>query len=69
MRTPDDDRDLTPAAIARALVIFAAVLATGVLVVVVASSLGADALEPGVVVAAAVAALLSVLLVVRHRHD
>jgi hypothetical protein len=68
MRTPEE-RDVTTLVIARTIAIFVVVLGAGVLLLVVAAQLGADALETGVVVVAALAALLSLVFVVRHRHD
>lgn len=68
MRTPEE-RDVTTLVIARTLAIFVVVLAAGALVMVIGSLAGLDGLEPGVVVVAGVAALLSLVFVVRHRHD
>jgi len=48
------------------LATYVVVLGAGALVVFIGSALGLDGREPGVVVVAAVAALLSLLFVVRH---
>ena len=68
MRTPEQ-KDVTTLVIARTVAIFVVVLVAGVLLLAAASALGVDAQDPGVVVVAAVAALLSLVFVVRHRHD
>lgn len=65
---PQEEKDVTTLVIARTLAIFVVVLGAGVLVMFTASRLGVDGLEPGVVVVAAMAALLSLVYVVRHRH-
>jgi len=68
MRTPEE-KDVTTLVIARTLAIFVVVLAGGALLIFIGSALGLDGLEPGVVVVAGLAALLSLVFVVRHRHD
>jgi len=68
VRTPEE-KDVTTLVIARTLAIFVVVLGAGVLLVFIGSALGLDVQQPGVVVAAAVAALLSLVFVVRHRND
>jgi hypothetical protein len=68
VRTPEE-KDVTTLVIARTLAIFVVVLGAGALVVFIGSTLGLDGLEPGVTVVAATAALLSLVFVVRHRHD
>lgn len=68
MRTPQE-RDVTTLVIARTIAIFVVVLGAGVLVIGAASASGVDGLQPGLRVAAAVAALLALVFVVRHRND
>jgi len=68
VRTPEE-KDVTTLVVARTLVIFVVVLGAGALVVLIGSTLGLDGLEPGVTVVAAMAALLSLVFVVRHRND
>ena len=68
MRTPEE-KDATTLVIARTIAIFVVVLLAGVLLIVASSALGVDIQTPGLVVVAAVAALLSLVFVVRHRND
>lgn len=68
MRTPEE-KDVTTLVIVRTIAIFVVVLGAGALVVFIGSTLGLDGLEPGVTVVAALAALLSLVFVVRHRDD
>jgi hypothetical protein len=66
---PRADKDLTPLVIARTLAIFAVVLGVGTLGLVVATRAGLPPTEPGTRLVAALAALLSLVCVVGHRHD
>ena len=68
VRTPEE-KDITTLVIARTLAIFVVVLTAGGLVLGGLAALGVDGLDPAVVVVAGVAALLSLVFVVRHRND
>lgn len=68
MRTPEE-KDETTLVIARTLAIFVVVLLAGGLVLVLASALGVDVLEPWVRLLIAASALLALVFVVRHRND
>ena len=68
MRSPAE-KDVTTLVIARTLAIFVVVLGVGALLLVVATRSGVPVAGAGTRVVIAAAALLSLVSVVRHRHD